>query len=178
MVVMSKGFWVLEGLSGVFRVCKVVGKEIFSVVTEVLDPNIGVVVDGAVNFVVLMVSEGNCVPPLEVTVGVVVFSVGVRISETLGVSILEVRGVDIFSVGEVASVELMLVETGSTGRVLTLVCSSPEVDDRTGLEVGGKEIVVVRVSSVEDSVGLLFVEVPERDAEINVGLECNVVEEV
>lgn len=153
-----------------------------SVVTEVLDPNIGIVVDGDVNFVVLMVSAGNCVPPLEVgvlvTVGVVVFSVGVRISETLGVSILEVRAVDILTVGEVASVELMLVETGSTGRVLTLVCSLPEVDDRTGLEVDGKEIVVVRVSSVEDSVGLLVVEVPERDAEINVGLVCNVVEEV
>jgi len=175
---MSKGLWVSEGLSGVFRVSKVVGKEDFSVVTKVLDPNIGVVVNGDVNFVVLMVSAGNCVPPLEVKVGIEVFSVDVRISETLGVSILEVRGVDIFTVGEVASVELMLVETGSTGRVLTLVWSLPEVDDRRGLEVGGKEIVVVRVCSVDDSVGLLVVEVPERDDEINVGLVCNVVEEV
>lgn len=175
MVVMPKGFWVSEGLSGVFRVCEDVGKVNFAVVTEVLDPSIGIV---EVNFVVLIVSAGKYVPPLEVIVGVVVFSVGVRISETLEVSVLEVRGNDTLTVGVVASVELMLVVTGSTGRVLTLVSSLLEVDDRAGLEVGGKGIVVVRVSSVEDSVGLLVVEVPERDAEIYTGLVCNVDEEV
>lgn len=175
MVVMPKGFRVSEGLSGVFRVCEDVGKVNFAVVTEVLDPSIGVV---EVNFVVLIVSAGKCVPPLEVTVGVVVFSVGVRISETLGVSVLEVRGNNTLTVGEVASVELMLDETGSTGRVLTLVGSLLEVGDRAGLEVGGKGIVVVRVSSVEDSVGLLVVEVPERNAEIYTGLVCNVEGEV
>lgn len=175
MVVMPKGFWVSEGLSGVFRVCEDVVKVNFAVVTEVLDPSIGIV---EVNFVVLIVSAGKYVPPLEVIVGVVVFSVGVRISETLEVSVLEVRGNDTLTVGVVASVELMLVVTGSTGRVLTLVSSLLEVDDRAGLEVGGKGIVVVRVSSVEDSVGLLVVEVPERDAEIYTGLVCNVDEEV
>lgn len=155
--------------------CEDVGKVNFAVVTEVLDPSIGIV---EVNFVVLIVSAGKYVPPLEVIVGVVVFSVGVRISETLEVSVLEVRGNDTLTVGVVASVELMLVVTGSTGRVLTLVSSLLEVDDRAGLEVGGKGIVVVRVSSVEDSVGLLVVEVPERDAEIYTGLVCNVDEEV
>lgn len=171
MVVMPKGFWVSEGLSRVFRVCEDVGKVNFAVVTEVLDPSIGVV---EVNFVVLIVSAGNCVPPLEVTVGVVVFSVSVRISDTLEISVLEVKGNDTLTGGEVASVALMLVETGSTGRVLTLVGSLLEVDDRAGLEVGGMGIVVVRVSSIEDSVGLLVVEVPERDAEIYTGLVYNV----
>lgn len=178
MVVMSKGFCVSEVLSGVFTVCKDVEKVSFSVVTEVLDSNIGVVVDGEVDFVVLMVSTGNCVLLLEVTEGDVVFSVDIKASVTLGVSVLEVRGEDTLTVGEVASVELMLVETGSTGRVLTLVGSLLEVDDRTGLKVDGEGIAVVRVRSVKDSVGLLVVEVSERVSERDIGLECDVVEEV
>lgn len=178
MVVMSKGFWVTEVLHGVFTVCKDDGKVNFSVVTEVLNSNIGVVVDGEVDFVMLMVSTENCVLPIEVTEGIVVFSVGIKASETLGVSVLEVRGEDTLTVGEVASVELMVVETGCAGRVLTLVGSLLEVDDRTGLKVEGEGIVVVRVRSVKDSVGLLVVEVPERVSEIDIGLVCSVVEEV
>lgn len=73
MVVSSKGLCDSEVLSGVFTVCKDVGKVSFSVVTEVLDStNMGVVVDGEVDFVVLMVSTENCVLPLEVTEGAVV----------------------------------------------------------------------------------------------------------
>lgn len=73
MVVMSKGLCDSEVLSGVFAVCKDVGKVRFSVVTEVLDStNMGVVVVGEVDFVVLMVSTENCVLPLEVTEGAVV----------------------------------------------------------------------------------------------------------
>lgn len=72
----------------------------------------------------------------------------------------------------------MLVETGSTGRVLILVGSLLEVDDRTGLEVDGEGTVVVSVRSVKDTVGLLVVEVPGRVSEINIGLVCSVVEEV
>ncbi len=78
--------------------------------------------------------------------------------------------------GEVASVELMLVETGSTGgRVLTLVCSLLEVDDRTGLKVDGDGISVVRVRSAKDSVGLLVVVVSGRVSERDIGLVYNVV---
>lgn len=178
MVVISKDFCVSEVLSGVFTVCKDVRKDSFSVVTEVLYSNIDVVVDGEVDFVVLMVSTGNCVLPLEVTEGVVVFSVDIKASVTLGVSVLEVRGEDTLTVGEVASVELMLVETGSTGRVLTLVSSLLEVDDRTGLKVDGDGISGVRVRSAKDSVGLLVEEVSGRDSERDIGLVCNVVEEV
>ncbi len=97
---------------------------------------------------------------------------------TMGVSVLEVRGEDTLTVGEVASVELMLVETGSTGRVLTLVCSLLEVDDRTGLKVDGDGISVVRVRSAKDSVGLLVVVVSGRVSERDIGLVYNVVEEV
>lgn len=178
MVVMFKSFCVSEVLSGVFTVCKDVGKVSFSVVTEVLDSNMGVVVDGEVDFVVLMVSTGNCVLPIEVTECVVVFSVDIKASVTLGVSVLEVRGEDTLTVGEVVSVELMLVETGSTGRVLTLVGSLLEVDDRTRLKVDGEGIAVVRVRSVKDAVGLLVVEVSERVSERDIGLVCDVVEEV
>lgn len=67
MVVVSKGFWVSVVPSEVLTVCKDVGKVHFSVVTEVLNSNIGVVVDGEVDFVVMMVSTGNCVLPLEVS---------------------------------------------------------------------------------------------------------------
>lgn len=88
MVVMSKGFWVSEVLPEVFNVCKDDGKVSFSVVMEVLNSNIGVVVNGEVDFVMLMVSTENCVLPLEVTEGIVVFSVGIKASETLGVSVL------------------------------------------------------------------------------------------
>lgn len=178
MVVVSEGFWVSEVLSGVLRVSKDVDKAISAVVPEVLHSMTGVVVDGEANFVILMVSAGNCVMPLEVTVGVVVFSVGVTASETLAVSVIEVMGDDTFTVGEVASVGPMLVDTGRTGKVLILVGSELEVDGRTGLELGGEGIVVVRVSSVEDSVGLLVVEVTETGAEIDTGLVYNVVEEM
>ncbi len=51
MVVISKGFCASEVLSGVFTVCKDVRKVCFSVVIEVLYSNIGVVVDGEVDFV-------------------------------------------------------------------------------------------------------------------------------
>ncbi len=178
MVVISKGFCVSEVLSGVFTVCKDVRKVRFSVVIEVLYSNIGVVVDGEVDFVVLVVSTGNCVLPLEVTEGVVVFSVDIKASVTMGVSVLEVRGEDTLTVEEVASVELMLVETGSTGRVLTLVSSLLEVDDRTGLKVDSDGISVVCVRSAKDSVGLLVVEVSGRVSERDIGLVYNVVEEV
>lgn len=97
---------------------------------------------------------------------------------TLGVSVLEVRGEDTLTVGEVASVELMLAETGSIGRVLTLVGSLLKVDDRMGLKVDGEGIAVVRVTSVKDSVGVLVVEVSERVSERDIGLVCTVVEEV
>lgn len=88
------------------------------------------------------------------------------------------RGDDTLTVGEVASVELMLVETGRAGRVLTLVGSLLEVDDSTGLKVDGEGIVVVRVRSVKVSVGLLVVGVSERVPERDIGLVCRVVEEV
>lgn len=178
MVVVYEGFWVSEVLSGVFRVSKDVDGAISAVVPEVLHSNTGVVVDSEVNFVILMDSAGNCEMPLEDTVGVVVFSVGVMASETLAVSVIEVRGDDTFTVGEVASVGPILVDTGRTGKVLTLVCSELEVDRRTGLELGCEGIVVVRVNGVEDSVGLLVVEVTETGAEIDTGLVYNVVEEV
>lgn len=168
-VVVSKGFWISEVLSGVvFRVCVDVEKVIFGVVTEV-----DIMAAGEVNFVVLMVSEAVCVLPLDITVGTVVFSVSVKASETLGVSVLEVWGDETLTVGVVACVVLMLVETG----VLTLVGSLLEVDDKPWLAVSGKGIVVVPVSGVEDS-GLLVVVVTRRDGETAKGLVCIVVGEV
>lgn len=174
-VVVSNGFWISEMVSGVvFEVCRDVETVRFAVVTDVLKADIGVVVACEVNFVVLMVSEAVCVLLLDITVGVVVFSVTVKVCETLGVSVLEVlevRGDETSTVGVVACVELTLVVTGSTGRVLTLVGSLLEVDEKVWLVVG----TVVVASGVEDS-GRVVVEVIERDAET--GLVCTVLGDV
>lgn len=176
-VVVSKGFWISGVLSCVvFEVCRDVETVRFAFVTEVLKADIGVVGAGEVNFVVLMVSEAVCELLLDIIVGVVVFSVTFKVSEALGVSVLkvrEVRGDETSIVGEVPCVLLMIVETGSTCKVLTLVGSLLEVDDKVWLTVG---IVVVLVSGTEDSVGWVVVEVTERDAEIEV--VCTVVRKV